>query len=229
MAANAGHAQATQASPAQTQPVSIQTAAQNQNDSPAKNASLAGPTRNSDRRRAAKLYLSSSKLFADGQFEAALSGYQQAAKLDPGNPDYPLAASVARSHAVTALIQVAAKDRLSGDEAQARAALAHALEFEPGNPQVKQHLYELGDDALLGQPRPIYEKGEEKAGEAVQNWSQLQESTAFTCTRTSGRSSSRSSRPTGLMSLWTTAFALFRTGWIWITRDSSRRRASLEW
>jgi Flp pilus assembly secretin CpaC len=129
---------------------------------------LGGPTRNSDRRRAAKLYLSSSKLFADGQFEAALNGYQQAAKLDPGNPDYPLAVSVARSHAVTALIQVAAKDRLSGDEAQARAALAHALELEPGNLQVKQHLYELGDDALLGQTRPIYEKGEERAGEGAE-------------------------------------------------------------
>ncbi len=168
MAANEGHAQAAQVNPAQTQPASIQTAAQNQNDSPAKNASLAGPTRNSDRRRAAKLYLSSSKLFVDGQFEEALRGYQEAAKLDPGNADYPLAASVARSHAVTALIEAAAKDRLSGDAAQAQAALARALELEPGSTQVRQHIYELGDDALLGQPRPIYEKGEQRTGEAVQ-------------------------------------------------------------
>jgi type II secretory pathway component GspD/PulD (secretin) len=135
---------------------------------PAKAPSLTGPVRNSDRRRAGKLYLSSSKLFADGQFEAALSGYQQAAKLDPGNPDYPLAASVARSHAVTALIQAAAKDRLRGDAAQGRAALAHALELEPDDPQVKQHLFELGDDAVLGQPRPIYEKSERRAGEGVE-------------------------------------------------------------
>ncbi len=114
--------------------------------------------RNADRRRAAKLYLASSKLFVDEQFEEAMRGYEQAAELDPGNADYRLAASVARSHAVTALIQAAAKDRLRGDAAQARAALAHALELDPKNIQVNQHLYELGDDALLGQSRPSYEQ-----------------------------------------------------------------------
>ena len=35
--------------------------------------------------------------------------YEEAAKLDPGNTNYRLAADVARSHAVTALIQSAAK------------------------------------------------------------------------------------------------------------------------
>ena len=168
MAASAGYAQPVQAKPAQTSPVSTQTTSQGENAKPAQDVSLAGPVRSSDRRRAAKLYLSSSKLFADGQFEAALSGYQQAAKLDPSNPDYPLAASVARSHAVTALIQAAAKDRLSGDAAKSRAALAHALELDPGNPQVKQHMFELGDDAVLGQPRPIYEKAEQRAGEGME-------------------------------------------------------------
>jgi len=168
MAASAGYAQPVQAKPAQTSPVSTQTTSQGENAKPAQDVSLAGPVRSSDRRRAAKLYLSSSKLFADGQFEAALSGYQQAAKLDPSNPDYPLAASVARSHAVTALIQAAAKDRLSGDAAKSRAALAHALELDPGNPQVKQHLFEMGDDAVLGQQRPIYEKAEQRAGEGVE-------------------------------------------------------------
>ena len=87
--------------------------------------------RNSDRRKAAKLYLAASKLFVGEQFEEAMHGYEQAAALDPGNADYPLAASVARSHAVTALIQAAAKDRLRGDAGAARAALAHALELEP--------------------------------------------------------------------------------------------------
>ena len=168
MATGAGHAQPAQAKPEQPQPASIQTTSQGQNAAPAQDARQTELPRNSDRRRAAKLYLASSKLFVDGQFEEALRGYQQAATLDPGNTDYPLAASVARSHAVTALIQAAAKDRLSGDAAQARAALAHALELDPGNPQVKQHLFELGDDALLGQPRPIYEKGEQTAGEAVE-------------------------------------------------------------
>jgi tetratricopeptide (TPR) repeat protein len=98
-------------------------------------------------------------------FEEAMHGYEQAAALDPDNANYPLAASVARNHAVTALIQAAAKDRMRGDGPAARAALAHALELDPKNIQVSQHLYELGDDALLGQSRPLYEQGAETAGE----------------------------------------------------------------
>jgi len=123
--------------------------------------------RNADRRRAAKLYLASSKLFVDEQFEDALRGYEQAAELDPSTADYGLAANVARSHAVTALIQAAAKDRLRGDAAQARAALVHALELDPKNIQVNQHLSELGDDALLEQSRPRYEQEAGTAGEAI--------------------------------------------------------------
>jgi len=126
------------------------------------------PVRNADRRRAAKLYLASSKLFLAEHFEEAMRGYEQAARLDPGNADYPLAAHVARGHAVTAEIQAAAKARLRGDAAAARAALAHALELDPKNPLVSEHLFELRDDALLVQPRPIYEQGAEMAGEAVE-------------------------------------------------------------
>jgi general secretion pathway protein D len=144
-----------------TSPGAGSTADQTQSAQPAK------AVRNSDRRKAAKLYLASSKLFVDEQFEEAMRGYEQAAALDPGTADYQLAASVARSHAVTALIQASAKDRLRGNAAQARATLAHALELEPSNIQVTQHLYELGDDALLGQSRPIYEQGAETAGDAA--------------------------------------------------------------
>ena len=124
--------------------------------------------RNSDRRRAAKLCLASSKLFVDEHFEEAMRGYEQAAALDPESTDYRLAAEVARSHAVTALIQAAAKDRLHGDAAGARATLGHALELEPKNIQVIQHLYELGDDALLGQSRTTYEQAASTVGAAVE-------------------------------------------------------------
>jgi Flp pilus assembly secretin CpaC len=127
----------------------------------------AGAVRNADRRRAAKLYLASSKLFVNEKFEEAMRGYEQAAALDPGTPDYRLAAGVARSHAVTALVQAAAKARLRGNAEQARAILAHALELEPKNIQVAQHLYELGDDALLGQSRPSYEQGAGTVGAEV--------------------------------------------------------------
>ncbi len=106
--------------------------------------------RTGDRRKAVKLYLASSKLFVAERFEEAMRGYQKAAALDPSNADYPLAADVARSHAVTALVQASAKDRLRGDAAAARTALAHALELDPKSIQATEHLRELGDDTLLG-------------------------------------------------------------------------------
>ncbi len=133
-------------------------------DTSAHNSSQTKQARNSDRRRAAKLYLDASKLYEKGEFEAALRGYMQAVALDPDNANYPLAATVARSHAVTALIQSAAKDRLMGKTEAARATLAHGLELEPGSVQLNQHIYELGDDALRGEQRPIYEQGARTAG-----------------------------------------------------------------
>jgi hypothetical protein len=120
--------------------------------------------RGSDRRRAVKLFLASSKLFAAGRFEEAMQGFTQASALDPSNDDYRLAVSVARSHAVTALIQTAAKDRIRGDAAGARAALNHALELDPRNIEVTQHLYELGDGDLLDQSTPLYEQSASAVG-----------------------------------------------------------------
>jgi general secretion pathway protein D len=111
-----------------------------------------------DRRRAAKLFLEASKLFEKEQFDEALRDYEQAAAWDPANPDYALAAKVARSHAVTALIQTAAKARLRGDAGAARAALQQALELDPGNAVVAQHLQELAGDAFSDPSKPLYEE-----------------------------------------------------------------------
>ncbi|MGC9159318.1 MAG: hypothetical protein ACP5FH_10035, partial [Terracidiphilus sp.] len=116
------------------------------------------------RRRVAKLYLAASKLFAKGQFEAAMRGYQRAAALDPGNRDYALAESVARSHAVTVLLQSATQDRIKGDTAAANAALGHALQLDPHNAEVGEHLNALGDDLLRGRTNPIYEQEAETIG-----------------------------------------------------------------
>jgi tetratricopeptide (TPR) repeat protein len=121
--------------------------------------------RESERRRAAKLYLAASKLFMDEHFEEAMQNYEEAAKLDSTNSNYRLAADVARSHAVTALTQSAAKDRLRGDEAGARAALGHALELDPRSVEATQHLYELGFGAGGSQSQPIYEQASDSMGE----------------------------------------------------------------
>jgi tetratricopeptide (TPR) repeat protein len=119
-----------------------------------------------DKQRAAKLYLAGSKLFNESKFELAMQDYEQAAALDPTNSDYSRAAAIARSHAVTALIQSAAKARTQGKTAQARAALQRALELDPANEQVAGHLNDLADNALLGNTRPLYEQGAERIGEA---------------------------------------------------------------
>ena len=119
-----------------------------------------------DRRRAAKLFLEAGKLFEKEQYEPAMHDYEQASALDPANPDYPLAAKVARSHPVVALIQAAAKARLTGNAEGTRAALQQALELDPNNAEVTEHLQELADDALLGQVKPLYDEGASTAGEA---------------------------------------------------------------
>lgn len=119
-----------------------------------------------DRRRAVKLFLAATKLYEKEQFEAALEQYRQASTLDPANTQYAVAAEVARGHAVTALIQAAARARTQGDSAAARAALARALVLDPSNPQVHEHLRELGDDALLGQQQGLYDQTGARIGVA---------------------------------------------------------------
>ena len=76
------------------------------------------PVSGKDRRRAAKLFIEATKLFEQEQFDSALRDYEKAAALDPSNVNYSAAAKVARSHAVTELIQVAAKARMGKDVAQ---------------------------------------------------------------------------------------------------------------
>ncbi len=130
-------------------------------------AKEAKPPPSRDRRRAAELYLSASKLFLNSQFEEALKEYEQAAARDPANADYRMAADVARSHLVTALIQAAAKDRLLGDNAAARAALARALALDPTSFEASQHLDELADEAARAEPKPLYKQSSGELGPAA--------------------------------------------------------------
>jgi general secretion pathway protein D len=114
-----------------------------------------------NRRKAAKLFLEASRQFEKGQFEQSMQTYARAAELAPENRDYALAAEVARSHAVTALIQQAAKARNQQDAAASRAALERARNLDPKNPQVAQHFGELADDLTASQDRGIYDAANE--------------------------------------------------------------------
>jgi type II secretory pathway component GspD/PulD (secretin) len=160
-AAAAGHSDAAQSAPAQ--PATVQNAPGATGTGEVLKKPAKPPTGN-ERRRAAKLYLEAAKLFERGQFEEALKDDQQAAALDPTNPNYLLSAEVARGHAVTALIQRAAKDRMAGDDAGARAALTHAMDLDPHNPDVNQHLSELGYDNPEPAVVPNDQSGEQLGG-----------------------------------------------------------------
>jgi general secretion pathway protein D len=122
----------------------------------------------SERRRAAKLYLSAAKDYQKGEFEAALRQDEQAASLDPTNGDYRMAADIARSHAVTSLVQAAARDRIAGDAAGSHAALAHALEIDPHNSQVAEHLADAATVAPAAQVNPANQSATESLGELEQ-------------------------------------------------------------
>ena len=107
----------------------------------------AKPPTASQRRRAVKLYMAGTKLYENQQFERAVEDYREAARLDPSNTNYSLAAQVAQSHAVTALLQSAAQSRTRGDRGAARDALERAGALDPRNTAVTERLRQLADDA----------------------------------------------------------------------------------
>ena len=118
---------------------------------PAKNTKLPSTA---DRRRAAKLYMQAAALYEAQQFEKAMELDRKAAELDPTNPNYALAAEVARSHQVTALIQESTKDQIKGDFAAARAALERAQQLDPQNAGVADRMRNLAD-ASLSEPADL--------------------------------------------------------------------------
>jgi general secretion pathway protein D len=149
LAAAGAVGQAPPAATPQSQPGTPAPAAQTptQSPTPALQKPLKLPT-GSERRRAAKLFLAAATLYQDELFEQAFHDYQEAARLDPTNHDYAMAVEVARSHASTALIQEAARDRSRGDTAATRSALERALTIDPGNTTVREHLDALADSTL---------------------------------------------------------------------------------
>jgi general secretion pathway protein D len=120
----------------------------------------------SDRRRATKLYLRATKLFQKQQYDEAMRDYEEAAELDPGNPNYAAAPEVARSHQVTALIQTAAKARIRGDKTAEQAALQKAAALDPHNIEVAAHIDEMAADVAAGQAKPLYGQGVESLAPA---------------------------------------------------------------
>ena len=79
----------------------------------------------------------------DRNTRAAYEAFSKAAALDPTNTDYKNAAAVAKAHFVTDLIQQAEKARILGKADVVHARLAEALELDPTNPIVAQHITDV--------------------------------------------------------------------------------------
>ena len=93
-----------------------------------------------DKHAAAKAYLAGAHAIEDRNTRAAYDAFSKAAALDPTNTDYKNAVAVAKAHFVTDLIQQAEKARILDKNDVAHARLAEALELDPTNPIVAQHI-----------------------------------------------------------------------------------------
>lgn len=95
------------------------------------------------REEAEKLFLAGAKALDDKDSRAAMQDFARAAALDPNRKDYTAAYQIARGHFVTDLVQDADKARIMGQPEVARAKIRQAIELDPKNPIVTQHLDDL--------------------------------------------------------------------------------------
>jgi general secretion pathway protein D len=84
-------------------------------------------------------YLAGARFLDRHNVTAAEAQFEKAAALNPANHEYAVAATVAREHRVTYLVQQAGKARLMGQTDKAEALLAEALALDPQNSIVRQH------------------------------------------------------------------------------------------
>jgi general secretion pathway protein D len=118
------------ASPSDTAPKSQATSTPAPPDKHAKRQNLA----------ADDAYLAGARLLARREFAAAETQFGKALTLNPRNPDYLIALSIAHEHRVTDLVQQAGKARLLGHNAAADSFLAQARALDPQNAIVAQHI-----------------------------------------------------------------------------------------
>jgi len=84
-------------------------------------------------------YVAGARLLDHGNLAAAEEQFTKAATLNPGNPDYLRAATLAHEHRVTNLVQQAGKARLLGQAEKSQELLTEARKLDPDNTIVTQH------------------------------------------------------------------------------------------
>jgi general secretion pathway protein D len=85
-------------------------------------------------------YLAGAQLLDRNDLAKAQAKFEKAAKLNPKNPEYVVAAALAREHRVTDLVHQAGKARLMGKTEKADALLAEANALDPQNTIASQHI-----------------------------------------------------------------------------------------
>ncbi|HEX7158085.1 MAG TPA: hypothetical protein VF214_03665 [Edaphobacter sp.] len=85
-------------------------------------------------------YLAGARLLDRNELAKAQAKFEKASKLNPKNPDYAVAAALAREHRVTDLVHQAGKARLTGKGEKADTLLAEAAALDPQNTIASQHI-----------------------------------------------------------------------------------------
>jgi len=105
---------------------------------PAEASTISTPSK-AQVREAEDAYLAGARLLERNDLTGALKQFEKAEKLNPDNSEYAVAATLAREHRVTELVQEAAKAHLLGQETKAETLLAEARLLDPQNRIVTQH------------------------------------------------------------------------------------------
>ena len=84
-------------------------------------------------------YIAGARLLDANRLTDAETAFNRAEQLDPGVPEYHIAATLALEHRVTALVQQAGSARLLGRTTEADALLAQARTLDPQNAIIAQH------------------------------------------------------------------------------------------
>lgn len=101
-----------------------------------------------DELAAEKAFLAGAKAMQRDDAHEAYDSFVHAAELEPGNTQYRAAREIAREHFVTYLVQAADKARLTGHPELSTAKLAEALQLDPKNPVIAQHVDDLATEQL---------------------------------------------------------------------------------
>jgi type II secretory pathway component GspD/PulD (secretin) len=100
---------------------------------------LSASVKPADAERAEQAYLQGARLLEKQDLAAAETEFARAAKLNPAQTEYGLAAKLTRDHQISELTQQAARARLLGRSLEADRLLAEARAVDPTNELVLEH------------------------------------------------------------------------------------------